>query len=684
MLTNTMSLKDLTFSSKVDSDIYQRDEYYVTYDPDKFSLYNYLNVPPEEYAIVLTELESRSYGLLRSITSRNIFHRLSIQQRSSYFQKKEIDLILPESCALTDITIDDSSTYYGSRDQSIILSFVADGNSIVLRTPLYILEKANIVNIQEDLTCQILNVKAQFSAQKLKKLLFRDEDDFQLNLENITTLFHYSTDEKNRLSLLEGLVNSSKLPGFPTKGITKMVQKCSSYYQEVLQNNLLQAAAFRTLCYESNRTIQSVKVSSMVNDLFKSVDTYADFETALQSIVDIYFDQCSSYYQFESIFEQLNGFSDKRKTALKSKSTGAFNKMMADLDFVDINETEFPLTHRAITEGDLPLSVFFRKSESYFLFNDNWCLWEEMLEKHYDIALELAETVKGRTTYEKDLMSYMHFVLHSLPEYLEKHTGKKWTGIPKLVNSSSELDPPKEGDNGIAKQRSALTPIVDNEACTITVPYASLALSGYSTTYCYSLNYTVLTRGLSIDGNVCTKDIEEKLNGKDDYGLMFYTLTGSSQGRGYPTFLIIFERLEEDTFVHFHRTHPMRSKDGDYNPLHQWTKGAYKWMSGNVNFERIVVQQGDLVFVRSLEEHQDKAFTSVNAYDSHRFAEPVLYAPYEKKQKENILGYFKIDKPVELLHLEHLDVLIPEGLYELRQCRSWEANPKGVWSLRID
>lgn len=33
---------------------------------------------------------------------------------------------------------------------------------------------------------------------------------------------------------------------------------------------------------------------------------------------------------------------------------------------------------------------------------------------------------------------------------------------------------------------------------------------------------------------------------------------------------------------------------------------------------------------------------------------------------------------------EHMNRTIPAGNYEIRQCRSWEANPKGIWSLRID
>jgi hypothetical protein len=229
----------------------------------------------------------------------------------------------------------------------------------------------------------------------------------------------------------------------------------------------------------------------------------------------------------------------------------------------------------------------------------------------------------------------------------------------------------------------ALTPVADNDAHIVVVPYASLALPGQQTTYCYSLTYNVLHRGLSFDGNTVINDIEEKLNSKDDYGLMFYTLTGSAQGRGYPTFLIIFERLESgNTRLHFHRTHPCRSKDGDYNPIHNWTKVCYNWMAGNVNKSLIRYQQGDLCFVQDDKERQ---YTQqVTVYDNHRFMQPVAYAPYEFKKKENILGYVQINEPTILAHKEHLDIEMQPGQYIIRQCRSWEANPQGVWSLRID
>jgi hypothetical protein len=100
---------------------------------------------------------------------------------------------------------------------------------------------------------------------------------------------------------------------------------------------------------------------------------------------------------------------------------------------------------------------------------------------------------------------------------------------------------------------------------------------------------------------------------------------------------------------------------------------------------RIVAQQGDLAFVKMDEPHKSfglEEFTTVNAYDNHEFDGPVDFVEYDGK--ENILGYLRIHDNTWLRHHEHEHVLIPAGSYELRACRSWEANPKSVWTLRID
>ena len=101
---------------------------------------------------------------------------------------------------------------------------------------------------------------------------------------------------------------------------------------------------------------------------------------------------------------------------------------------------------------------------------------------------------------------------------------------------------------------------------------------------------------------------------------------------------------------------------------------------------KIKVQQGDLSFISQEPTFKDgEGFNEeVQDCDSHCFDEPVQFAPYNRKKKSNILGYVKLDSDRVLRHPEHDDVEIRAGIYTVRQARSWEANPKGIWTLRID
>ena len=482
------------------------------------------------------------------------------------------------------------------------------------------------------------------------------------------------------------------------EGVNKTLAVIKPFFEKAAEEKetIFGLAAFIELIESTKRTINSVKFSVIFNKIFSAIKTQEEFNTKLNELAVLLEERHDQKINTtgkefpEYVLDSLPEAREIKKAAIKRKSTGAINKIMDDLDFISIDKDKYPLTHEAIFSGDIPKGTFFRKNgDSYFVYNDNWEIWERMLALHRDVAIEIASEASRRTTFEKDIMSYFFFVLEKLPNYLERHTGKTWKCFPKLISAERELDPPTEGDNGVSKSRSALTPIVDNEKGEVVVPYVSMRLSGYQTTYCYGLDYNVLERGLSFNGNTITKEVE-MLNGRDNYGLMFYTLTGSAQAQGYPTFLIIFEDLSDGsnkkTHVHFHRTHPMRSKGGDYNPIHGWILGCFKWMVGNVNYERVKAQQGDLVFVQMtspIEEGEFK-FQEVNAFDSHKFESPVKFIPYMKKEKSNILGYFRIENDMMLNHAHHKARFIPAGDYELRQCRSWEANPKGVWSLRID
>src|SRR5574343_12890 len=370
---------------------------------------------------------------------------------------------------------------------------------------------------------------------------YRDRDEINKVLHH----FNISVDDTN---VKEGKV----LKG----SIGKTYDRLKQYLPKLKETDYLSYCCFQIFVNNAPRTINNISSAVIFNAIFADVKTFDDFLKICQDLSN-YINDDNVYYDDNFITLIQDNYPvarDIKKSTIKKKATGAFNKIMADLDFIKIDQEKYPLTYNAVMNGEIPINTFFRKSgETYFMFNDNWVLWEQMLLEYKDIAIEIAASASARTTYEKDIMSYFHFVLNALPEYLGKHTGKKWKGIPKFVNSSNELDIPRE--DGTTKTRSALTPTVDNDNLTITVPYVAMKIYGQQTQYCYALDYNILTRGLSYKGNVVTNELEYKLNGRDDYGLMFYTLTGSSTATGYPTFLIIFERLENNTRVHFHRTH---------------------------------------------------------------------------------------------------------------------------------
>ncbi len=520
------------------------------------------------------------------------------------------------------------------------------------------------------------------------------DEPLKLSLGTLFDLRKNIRDESNVRNLMIALMSQPGMAGTSTlqqDGIKKVLGKVLGFYERLIaEKEVMYVTIFHSIVSECKRTLNGIKVAKYFNQTFEDVTTYENFKLKLESIQIAYFganEEARYYsYEFEDIFPLLPGYEALRKEALKSQGGRALGKMIADIDAIHFDEAKYPLIASLIRDSTIPVSTFFRKEgdETYFLYNDNWGLFEEFLTKHREVGIELARLASQRSTYEKSLMSYMYFVLYALPEYLEKYTGKPWKCFPKIVESTNELEPETSPSGQTTKRRSALTPIVDNEKCEVIVPYACLKVYGRSTTYTYSLNYSVIHRGLSIEGSTCTTDVEEKLNGRDDYGLMFYTLTGSETGRGYPTFLIIFERLEKGkTRVHFHRTHPLRSKGGESNPVHNWIRTCYNWMVGNVNLDRVKAQQGDLVFV-SVDAIPEGEVTEVNSYDSHMFAKPVRFTPYNRKETQNILGYLELSEPTELNHTEHMIRVIPAGKYELRQCRSWEANPKGIWSLRID
>ncbi len=364
---------------------------------------------------------------------------------------------------------------------------------------------------------------------------------------------------------------------------------------------------------------------------------------------------------------------------------------------------KYPLTHAAISEGNLPLSVFHDPNDKLKAVNTEWTLWEKAFQREgwQDILCNIAQNASRRTTYEKDITQYISF-LFKVEKYLDRNAprpkqGRKkvgWKAMPKYVESQWSLEMEEADDNGTVKRRSALTPIPDNEKGIIEVPYAAIAIYGRQTTYCYS-QYYVLFEEETLDYETNTpvvQELEEKLNGRDDYGLMYYTLTGSPTNRGYPTFLTIFERRKDYTHVHFHRVHPNKYKDGRPVPACKLIEECYRYMAGNVRAEEIYAQQGDMIFIRCEEPKKwDEAeMKGIVDFESHAFnvpngKPPVMLLENKSKSIKNRLGHILAKDEFTLAHPEHEDLTnMPSGWYEVRRCKSWEANPTAVWSYTID
>ena len=359
-----------------------------------------------------------------------------------------------------------------------------------------------------------------------------------------------------------------------------------------------------------------------------------------------------------------------------------------------ISPQAHPKLLKAVEEGRIPLSLFHKAGDQLSLVNVEFDLWERAFEREgwEEVLCEIAQDAARRTTYEKNVTPYIAF-LFRIEGYLTRHTekGKKWRSMPKFVKSEWELEMNEVEEGGTTKRRSALTPVPDNSTRILSVPYCAMAISGVRTTYCYSLDYQVFEEN-TIDresGTPIVNELELKLNGRDDYGLMYYTLTGTPRNTGYPAFLIIFERRKSGTHVHFHRVHPCRSKEGKQTPACRLIEETYRYMAGNVRAEEIYAQQGDLIFIKTEQTVELSDAKGVKEFESHAFKpmedKPILLIPNESKTVKNRLGFIYSEGMFMVDHPEHEPVRgIPAGMYEVRRCKSWEANPKAVWVLTID
>ena len=394
----------------------------------------------------------------------------------------------------------------------------------------------------------------------------------------------------------------------------------------------------------------------------------------------------------------------------KAKSQWQFAKgARAKAEVLGISATEHPLLLAAIESGDIPINVFHEPGSEDTLINVEFDLWERSLSRPgwAPIMSEIAKSASGRSTYTKRVTSYFAF-LFKIETYLNRHAprppvsvGRKavsgtWKAMPKFVQSQMELEMDEATEEGTVKKRSALTPVADNDTGTITVPYVAMSVSGMRTTWCYSDRYYVAEEGLEdpFTSGVFDKDLNLKLNGRDDYGVMFYTLTGTDQNRGYPTFLIIMERTTlHSTRVHFHRVHPCRKRgpNGSATPPHRLINECYRYMAGTVIASEIDHQQGDLMLTY-VPNMGDKVDAGVPCYgfENHSFrslgTEPVKLFRSTAKTRGNVLGWLLVPEGgMDMPHPEHEPIMgMKSGIIQVRRSKSYENNPSGAWSYNVD
>ena len=383
----------------------------------------------------------------------------------------------------------------------------------------------------------------------------------------------------------------------------------------------------------------------------------------------------------------------------------------------------YPLLRAAIEGGKIPIGVFNQPGKDGQPVNREFSLWERALSLPgwAEVLYEIAQNAAGRGTYERDITPYLMF-LFRLPAYLNRHAPRAkskgvWTAKPKFVQSQWELERDDADDdtpNGTVKKRSAFTPVADNETGVVEVPYVAVCVTGVRTQWCYSRHFYIFEEGFTDpeSGGGVLRDLEPKLNGRDDYGLCYYTLTGTDTARGYPTFLIIFEKRQghtepnrngdsfpkTDLFVHFHRVRPCRSKDGVKTPACNLIEACYQYMAGNIPAADITAQQGDIIFIKmghdplaaKAKVADDPQTSPTLVFESHALQSlnPDVALTLHRstaKTPQNRLGFVWAPSGLRVGHPEHDDIEhLSEGWYEIRRCKSWEANPKAIWSLTID
>jgi hypothetical protein len=314
------------------------------------------------------------------------------------------------------------SGYYYYHDASlgasnILVEVEVDGTKMVLACPFNVAERVFGLEVTEDMKLRLSNGdECDFTGYKdvMDNLnVYRGYRGDRINTFDFTypTLAAVESrigmGRKNLGKLLKGLLKSGWKIEEPGKlsGIKKMWQRLEPVMKEVMEENPLAFVSYRSFAQECNKSIDGVKISAVFNDVFKDVETKEDFLKALKEFYtgkesgDLY----NAQNKLEESVKKLDVYKEKRKAVLKSQANRAFAKIQQEAENLTIDKKKHKLTWARSRRAIWPIGVFFRKSEQYFLLNDNWDLWEEMFKRGYgEQAIELANEVKGRTTYEKD------------------------------------------------------------------------------------------------------------------------------------------------------------------------------------------------------------------------------------------------------------------------------------------
>jgi hypothetical protein len=488
-------------------------------------------------------------------------------------------------------------------------------------------------------------------------------------------------------------------------GPKKVFKQKQALLQELAEKAPSWYALLQLLC--SDKTEKKVTNNQLIAAFLEQVSTLEEVVGALLKALHWITQQENKYgwYEVRSVLEQLPGAQEKLAEKAQAVHWTQQQEAVKQAAILGITEAT-PVLQQVIQNQQVRVSVFHEPGQVDTPVNREYVLIEQALNQWPETILAILEKAATRTTYTKAITPYLAF-LYKLPVYLQRHAPRSpespWFCTPKLVDTTWELEMGEGDEQGTTTKRSALTPVVNNLTGEVIVPYAAIRIAGEQTSYCYSERYYVQEAMHSdpLGLGVFTRDLAEKLNGRDDYGMMFYTLTGTPSNRGYPAFLVIFERLQVpqpgslphgksiSTRVHLHRVKPCRFKNQHPVPSDMLIEECYRYMAGNIQASEILAQQGDLLLKagkpgKVVGETYPIASFENHSFQSHVPDHPVLFTEAAAKDRDNLLGWLQADASFSMPHPEHEHIHLPAGTYALLRCKSFERNPIGSFRRYVD